>query len=62
MQNFTFNNKEQIKEDLNSISINLIKEIDRNNKLPGITVNQLSDSSKMRKWNRKKYFTIVRKN
>ena len=51
MQNFTFDNKNQIEKDLNKISNNLIKKVERNSKYKGISVNQLSDSSKMRRKN-----------
>ena len=58
MQNFTFDNKNQIEKDLNKISNNLIKIVERNSKYKGISVNQLSDSSKMRRKNWKGYFTF----
>lgn len=58
MQNFTFDNKNQIEKDLNKISNNLIKKVERNSKYKGISVNQLSDFSKMRRKNWKGYFTF----
>ena len=51
MQNYNFDNKKQIENDLNNISTNIIKKIEKNNKSGGISVNQLSDSSKMRRKN-----------
>ena len=51
MQNYNFDNKKQIEDDLNNISTNIIKKIERNSKSGGISVNQLSDSSKMRRKN-----------
>ena len=62
MQNYNFDNKKQIEDDLNNISTSIIKKIERNSKSGGISVNQLSDSSKMRRKNLKKYFIINRKN
>ena len=62
MQNYNFDNKKQIEDDLNNISTSIIKKIERNSKSGGISVNQLSDSSKMRRKNWKKYFIINWKN